>query len=137
MLATRLLSYRVPQLLTQTITITRGLAKTSSYPKPAARHWRLWAIPGEFVYRKDILARQWTMRWHPGLNVGINNERAIYALCDGIMVLSEEEFDPDYSHPIVEDAYTSRERKIAPKYARYIHVIPKKPVSEFKLVDLV
>lgn len=94
-------------------------------------------MPGDHVVRKEILARQYTMKWHPGLNAGIDESRNIYALCEGIMVITEENFDPDWSHPIVQKAYLKENEKFAPQMARYIHVIPKKKISEFKLIDLV
>lgn len=62
----------------------------------------------------------------------------LYALRDGIMIITEEEFDPDWKHPLVKKVYMNRdEEKRAPGIVRYIHVIPRKRVSEFKLVDLV
>lgn len=114
----------------------RGIAKTSQYPRPEPKHYRLWAVPGDLVYRKDILAKQYTMKWHPGLNVGIQENRWLYALRDGIMIITEEEFDPDWDHPLVNKVYVNKDGdKRAPIFARYIHVIPKKRVSEFKLID--
>lgn len=77
------------------------------------------------------------MLWHPGLNVGIDNSRTIYALCDGIMTITEEQFEPDWDHPLVREVYMDKDEKLAPPYGRYIHVIPKKRLSEFKLIDAI
>jgi hypothetical protein len=77
------------------------------------------------------------MFWHPGLNAGIDEQRTIYALCDGIMVITEEKYNPDWDYPLVKEAYTNDNERIAPAYKRYIHVIPKKRISEFKLIDKV
>lgn len=77
------------------------------------------------------------MYWHPGLNAGIDDQRTIYALCDGVMVITEEKYDPDWDYPLVKEAYTIGDRKVAPPFNRYIHVIPRKRISEFKLVDKV
>lgn len=78
------------------------------------------------------------MKWHPGLNVGIGNDRMIYALCDGVMIITEEKFDPDWQHPLVAEVYKDQDgNEVPPEYKRYIHVIPKKRIPEFKLVDLV
>lgn len=112
---------------------SRCLARTSQQPRPGPKDYRLWTVPGELVRRKEILAKQYTMYWHPGLNVGIDNDRIIYALCDGIVVFSEEQFDPDHDHPVVKEAYTNG----TPYFKRYINVIPRRRVSEFKLIDLV
>lgn len=120
------------------ISCKRQLTKTSQKPRREGKHYRLWAMPGDEVIHKDILARQYTMKWHPGLNAGIDEHRNIYALCDGIMIVTEDKFDPDWTHPLVREVYMkSDERKLAPLYKRYIHVIPKKRVSEFKLIDVV
>jgi hypothetical protein len=75
------------------------------------------------------------MYWHPGLNAGIDDERTIYALCDGVMVITEEKYNPDWDFPLVKQAYIVGDEKLAPPYKRYIHVIPKRRISEFKLVD--
>lgn len=78
------------------------------------------------------------MYWHPGLNAGIDNYRTIYALCDGIMVITEDAFDPDWDHPITKAAYTSQDgEKMPPLMRRYIHVIPRRRVPEFKLIDAI
>lgn len=113
----------------------RCLTRTSQGPRPEKKHYRLWAVPGDLVYEKDILVRQFTMKWHPGLNVGINQSPTIYALRDGVMIITEEPYNPDWDSPLVREVYMKGEEKRAPPYARYIHVIPKKRISEFKLVD--
>lgn len=124
-----------PQLL---VSHQRSIAKVSQRPSPESKHYRLWSMPGDFVYRKEILAKQHLIRWHPGLNAGIDNDRNIYALCDGIMVVTEDKFDPDWSHPLVSHVYQNKNgSKVAPLFKRYINVIPKKRISEFKLIDLV
>lgn len=95
-------------------------------------------MPGDLVKRKEILAKQYTMLWHPGLNAGIDENRTIYALCDGVMVVTEEEFKPDWTHPLVSKVYVKKEgEKEAPLCKRYINVIPKKRLSQFKLIDMV
>lgn len=136
MLPRRILIDEAPRLLLQKL-CPRYLSKTSQKPRPGGKHHRLWAIPGDHVLVRDILARQWQMHWHPGLNAGIDENRSIYSLCEGIMVITEEKFDPDWSQPAVKDGYTQRDVKVAPKFARYIHVIPKKRISEFKLIDTI
>lgn len=117
---------------------SRNLHKSSQRPLREPTHNRLWSIPGEFIYQKDILAKQHVMCWHPGLNAGIDRDRTIYALTDGIMVITEEQYKPDWTYPLVKEVYLNRDgEKLAPPYKRYIHVIPRRRVSEFKLVDLV
>lgn len=131
---------KVPICLPKAVSPTvskRYLAKTSQQPRPEHKHYRLWAVPGDFVRMKEVLAKQWTMKWHPGLNTGIDEDRVIYALRDGIMIITEEKFNPDWTHPLVQKVYMRGEDKRAPEYARYIHVIPKKKISEFKLIDVV
>lgn len=136
MITRELLLNRVPRLVLGSLN-KRCLSKSSQQPRPEKKHYRLWAVPGDFVRMKEILAKQWTFKWHPGLNTGIDEDRAIYALCDGVMIITEEKFDPDWTHPIVKKVYMVGDEKRAPEYARYIHVIPKKRISEFKLVNLV
>lgn len=116
----------------------RFLTRTAQRPSREKKHYRLWSMPGEFVYRKEVLAKQWNIKWHPGLNVGIDHDKTIYSLCDGVMIITEEKFEPDYSHPLVDWFYKDKAgNECAPLYKRYISVIPKKRISEFKLVDLV
>lgn len=121
------------------LTCKRQLANTSRQPRPQGKNYRLWAMPGDEVYQKDVLVRQYTMKWHPGLNSGIDEHRTIYALCDGIMIITEDKFDPDWTHPLVQKIYMKGEdnKKLAPLYKRYVHVIPRKRISEFKLIDIV
>lgn len=115
----------------------RYLCKSSQRPRVRGGHYRLWSMPGDLVYRKELLAKQSNIKWHPGLNVGIDDNKSIYALCDGVIIITEDKFNPDWDHPLVNHYYKDDEHKRAPLYMRYIHVIPKKRVSEFKLVDLV
>lgn len=131
-----LLASKAPRVLLQAVS-RRHLAPTSQKPRPEKKHYRLWSLPGEFVHYKEVLAKQYTMCWHPGLNVGIDQNRTIYALCDGIMTITEEQYNPDWDYPLVHEVYMDKESKLAPPYKRYIHVIPKKRVSEFKLIDVV
>lgn len=139
MIIRRLLTCRTyPRLpLLEGVHSKRSITSTSQYPRPEGNHYRLWSLPGDSVLRKEILARQWKLIWHPGLNTGIDENRSIYALCDGIMVISEEKFDPDWNNKLVQKVYQIDGNKRAPDYFRYIHVIPKLRVSEFKLVDLI
>lgn len=117
----------------------RFLTKTAQKPRPDGKHYRLWKMPGDHILRKDILAKQYHMVWHPGLNVGINNDRLLYALCDGIMVITEEKFNPDWNYKLTQTIYKDydgNEIGVEP-FKRYINVIPKRRISEFKLIDLV
>lgn len=115
----------------------RYLNKKSQRPRPDAKHYRLWRMPGDHVIKKSILAKQYHGEWHPGLNAGIDNNMNIYALCDGIMVITEEKFNPDWDYHLTKELYLNNDEKQAPSYMRYIHVIPKLRVPEFKLIDLV
>lgn len=118
---------------------TRGLTRSSQKPRPEGKHYRLWKVPGDNVRRKDLLAKQYTMHYHPGLNVGINHDRDLFALCDGVMTLTEEKFNPDWNFKLTESIYKDfqGEETNVPTYQVYLHVIPKKRISEFKLIDLV
>lgn len=115
----------------------RFLAPTSLKPRREGNHYRLWAMPGDEILAKEILAKQYTFKWHPGLNVGIDRCRTLYALCDGVMIITEEKFEPDFDHPLVNKIFESSGERRVPEYARYIHVIPKHRISEFKLVDVI
>lgn len=136
MIVKEILTSRIPKVLTQLMT-KRSVAKTSQYPRPEKKHYRLWAVPGDLVLEKEILAKQFTVKWHPGLNTGIDHNRWIYALCDGVMVITDEEYKPDWGHPLVKEIYMRDEKQRAPTHMHYIHVIPKRRVSEFKLIDVV
>lgn len=124
----------LPKSLNQILN-KRQLTRTSQGPRQEKKHYRLWAMPGDFVNEKDILARQYTMLWHPGLNAGINHDRTIYALCEGIMIVTEEPYEPDWKNSLVREIYMKGEQKLPPPYARYLHVIPKRRIGEYKLID--
>lgn len=82
--------------------------------------------------------KQHTIKWHPGLNTGIDDRRTIYALCDGIMIITEEEFNPDWDNYQVRKIYTTREgERETPTHKRYVHIIPKRRVAEHKLINVV
>lgn len=138
MILPRQIIYHTQRLITPLV-ITRNSAHLSSHrPAPEKKHYRLWSIPGMLVLKKDILAKQHLIYVHPGLNAGIDERRTIYALCDGIMIITEEEFDPDWDFPLVDTVYTTKDGdRQPPTHMRYIHVIPKRRVSEHKLVDVV
>lgn len=118
-------------------TCKRYLSKNSQRPRPEGKNYRLWMMPGDYVLKKAILAQQYTMKWHPGLNVGIDKDRTLYALCDGVMVITEEKFDPDWRYHLTNEVYNSDGKQEYPDYMRYLSVIPNTRVPEFKLIDLV
>ena len=126
-----------PRVFTPHI-VSRNLSKSNQRPNTEYKHYRLWSLPGMLVLHKDILAKQHTMYWHPGLNTGIDEQRSIYALRDGIMIITEEEYKPDWDFNLVSKVYSRQDgSQLAPTHMRYIHVIPKRPITEYKLVDLV
>lgn len=135
---TQRLIFQAPRLLVQPTIASRNINKNSQRPVPEYKHYRLWSLPGMLVNVKDILAKQHTMYWHPGLNVGIDDRRSLFALRDGIMIITEEKFDPDWDFNMTDTIYTNNKGdRLVPTYMRYIHVLPKRPISEYKLIDVV
>lgn len=116
---------------------SRMIARKTMAPKRAGKHYRLWAVPGDRVAERDVLAKQYTVKWHPGINAGIDEDRTIYSLVDGTMIITEERFNPDRTHPLVDQIYGPEEDNMTPLIKRYIHVIPDRRIPEFKLVDVI
>lgn len=63
-----------------------------------------------------------------------SSDHAIYALTDGVVVITSEKFKPNLNNEIVKRFYSDIEGE---RMVRYVHVIPKKAPNVFKLVGFV
>lgn len=57
---------------------------------------------GTFVYKGEVLVKQYGLTYYPGENVGIQKNNTLYALRDGIVVVSCEKLNPFPDSPLYE-----------------------------------
>ncbi|XP_040291662.1 39S ribosomal protein L27, mitochondrial [Bufo bufo] len=103
--------------------------------KSSGRRYGFKKLDGEFVHAGNILATQRLMRWHPGSQVGIGRNKALYALEDGIVRYTKEVFIPPPRSSDT-DAVISKLPFGAVLYKTFVNVIPKQRAHSFKLVDI-
>ncbi|XP_053212455.1 uncharacterized protein LOC128395980 [Panonychus citri] len=98
--------------------------------------WLGFLVPlGSFVHERDVFYKQKGLKFHPGLNAALDpRDNAIYALRDGIIVISTERFIPDLTNETVQKHYVDYD---GPMMIRYAHVIPHEQPKLFKLTELV
>lgn len=89
----------------------------------------------EFVQSGTLLVIQRTLRFHPGLNVGMGRNGTLFAKIPGTVVITCEKTDPNWEHKWVQRHYTGREHTSF--YKKYYNVIPKPQHQNFKLIDTI
>ncbi|KAM9296609.1 large ribosomal subunit protein bL27m [Gastrophryne carolinensis] len=104
--------------------------------KSPGKRYGVKKMEGEFVHAGNILATQRLMRWHPGSQVGIGRNKALYALEDGIVRYTKEVYIPS---PRSDDTLNvlCKLPVGAVLYKTFINVIPKPEPHTFKLVDMI
>jgi large subunit ribosomal protein L27 len=88
---------------------------------------------GHQVEAGTILATQRTLRFHPGLNVGLGRNGTLFAIIPGKVMITCEKVDLDWSHTWVERCHGFR--KNTEFYKKYFNILPKKQHQNFKLID--
>ncbi|XP_041972907.1 50S ribosomal protein L27 [Aricia agestis] len=104
---------------------------TNCKVKPKRRGWKVQ--DGHYVNSGHMLATQRTPRFHPGLNVGFGCNGTLFAMESGKVVVTCEQFDPNWEHTWVQRHYGGREHQKI--YKKYFNVIPDPQHNRFKLVD--
>jgi ribosomal protein L27 len=132
------------QLTTHIKPGTFGTLRPSEYaarlraPYRKGRYRQLKVAPGTEVRERDIVATQKGLRYHPGLNAGIDpRDNSIYALTNGTLVVTTEKFNPDFNNDLVIKYYNEFKDFKGNLLKRYIHIIPKETPQTFKLIGLV
>ena len=69
--------------------------------------------------------------WHISLQVGISKKNTLYALCDGVVVVSGEKLNPYPDSPLYE-----RVKSGISIYKKFYHVYPVPVHAKFKLVSM-
>ncbi|KAK9881660.1 hypothetical protein WA026_017177 [Henosepilachna vigintioctopunctata] len=109
-----------------------GSTRNSSHKvKPKHRGWK--RQDGADVEAGTILALQRTLRFHPGLNVGLGRNGTLFAISAGKVVVTCEKADPNWDHTWVQRCHGFR--KGIEFYKKYFNVIPKEQHNNFKLID--
>ncbi|XP_026477999.1 39S ribosomal protein L27, mitochondrial-like [Ctenocephalides felis] len=101
------------------------------HARPKHRGWKVQ--DGHTVTAGTLLATQLTLRFHPGLNVGLGKNGTLFAMEHGKVLVTCEKFDPNWEHTWVQRIYA--ERRGTTIYKKYFHVIPEPQHNRFKLVD--
>ena len=113
-------------------------SQTNTRNRPVKRHpkHRGWKVnDGHFVQKGRILATQFRLRWHPGLNVGLGLSGNLFALLPGRVAVTCERVNLNWAHTWVERAYSHR---TDPKfYKKYFNVIPEPQHQNFRLISRV
>lgn len=61
-------------------------------------------------------------------------DNAIYAVCDGTLIVTTEKIAPNMAHDVAEKFYSTLK---GPMFKRFINIVPKKEPIVFRLIDLV
>ncbi|XP_031632214.1 uncharacterized protein LOC116346354 [Contarinia nasturtii] len=99
--------------------------------RPKHRGWKV--NDGAYVSENKILVLQRNLRYHPGLNVGFGKNGTLYALTEGRVVVTCEQFNPNWDHTWVQRIYASRESDTI--YKKYFNILPFEQHNRFKLID--
>ncbi|KAK0182669.1 hypothetical protein PV327_000782 [Microctonus hyperodae] len=111
-----------------------GTARNQGGNSCKAKH-RGWKIAEGYAQAGKILATQNTLRWHPGLHVGMGRNGTLYAMEAGKVIVTCEKVDLDWEHSWVKRNYSGREGLTI--YKKHYNVIPEKQHDCFKLIDAV
>ncbi|XP_077287474.1 mitochondrial ribosomal protein L27 [Arctopsyche grandis] len=104
---------------------------TNCKVRPKHRGWKV--TEGQFVRQGKLLATQYTLRFHPGLNVGIGSNKTLFAIIPGKVLITCETVKPNMEHNWMKRSYAGREGSIV--YKKYFHVIPDPQHTQFKMID--
>ncbi|KAB0792364.1 hypothetical protein PPYR_14323 [Photinus pyralis] len=113
---------------------TSGSTRTAK--KSGIKKHRGWKRQdGEWVESGTLLVTQLSLRFHPGLNVGMGRNGTLYAKIPGTVIVSCEKTDPNWEHTWIQKNYSDREH--TQFYKKYYNVVPKPQPQNFKLIDQV
>ncbi|CAG9857448.1 unnamed protein product [Phyllotreta striolata] len=113
---------------------TGGSTKNSS-PKVRPKHRGVKIQDGRHVNAGNILVTQRTLRFHPGLNVGLGRNGTLFALEPGRVVVTCEQADLDWTHTWVRRCHGYRQGQVF--YKKYFNVIAEPQHRDFKLIDTI
>ncbi|EEC00188.1 ribosomal protein L27, putative, partial [Ixodes scapularis] len=95
--------------------------------------WRKWS--GQRVHEGELLVKQRTLRFHPGLNVVFGYRHSLLAAVEGRVAVTFEKVNPCWDNPRVQSFYEGRD--VSSLHKKYYHVIPDPQENKFRLVSLV
>ncbi|RZC32419.1 39S ribosomal protein L27, mitochondrial, partial [Asbolus verrucosus] len=104
---------------------------THTKVRPKHRGWKVQ--DGHWVEAGNILVTQRTLRFHPGLNVGLGRNGTLFAIIPGRVVVTCEKADLNWDHTWVQRCHGFR--KGTEFYKKYFNIIPEKQHQNFKLID--
>ncbi|XP_017772802.1 PREDICTED: 50S ribosomal protein L27 [Nicrophorus vespilloides] len=111
---------------------TGGSTKNTS-TKTRAKHRGWKRQDGHKVTEGTILVLQRTLRFHPGLNVGMGRNGTLFAMVPGKVVVTCEKANPKWSHTWVDRCHGHRMG--TEFYKKYFNVLPEKQHQDFKLIE--
>ncbi|XP_014247693.1 uncharacterized protein LOC106665638 [Cimex lectularius] len=100
--------------------------------KPRPKHRRIRYQDGRYVQKGTMLVTQNTLRFHPGLNVGIGKNLTLFAMEAGKVLVTCEKTNLDVEHSVVKRMYDGR--TLENLYKKHFHVIPAEQHFRFKRI---
>ncbi|CAN8003352.1 unnamed protein product, partial [Ixodes hexagonus] len=95
--------------------------------------WRKKA--GQRVHEGQLLVKQRTLRYHPGLNVVFGGRQSLIAAVEGRVAVTFEKVNPCWDNPRVKTFYEGRD--VSSLHKKYFHVIPDPQENKFRLISLI
>ncbi|XP_064098695.1 large ribosomal subunit protein bL27-like [Macrobrachium nipponense] len=77
------------------------------------------------VTRGTILVRQLGLDFHPGLNVGIGNDRSLFAKEPGTVIMTTEKLNPNWNHKEIKRFYAEYQDGSIPIYKNLFPYLAK------------
>jgi len=113
----------------------QGGSTRNTHPKVRPKH-RGWRVQdGHVVTAGTILATQRTLRFHPGLNVGLGRNGTLFAIIPGKVMVTCEKTDPNWDHTWVQRCHGHRQG--TEFFKKYFNVLPEKQHQKFNLIGQV
>jgi large subunit ribosomal protein L27 len=97
------------------------------------KHWGWRVQDGHFVQAGTILVKQRTLRFHPGLNVGLGRDATLFAIEAGKVMVTCEKVDLNWDHSWVKRCYEGRSSQQL--YKKYFNIVPEPQHNCFRLID--
>nr|CAD2162355.1 unnamed protein product [Meloidogyne enterolobii] len=111
-------------------------ARTIFKPPTNIPYLGIYRTNGEICRKDDLLVYQKSMNYHPGANVrwhSFNGRHMLKANCDGTVLITREDCNPDPNIKLMEDLYGFRNYENI--YKLTFNVIPRKMSNTFSLLD--
>ncbi|XP_065212570.1 large ribosomal subunit protein bL27 [Planococcus citri] len=120
----------------QTLAVRHGhqMCTRNHAGRPKAKRRGIKRNHNANVLHGQLLVTQRLLKFHPGMNVTMDENLGLRAMVSGTVKVSCEKFDPDFDNPTVVRFYQDREGAI---YKKYFNVVPYPLQGKFRLKTVV